>query len=110
MKIYARNESSDPINLDRFIGKNVWIKVHTYMGMGYRYIRVLSKIEKEVSGVECYEVNWVPDALDDDLCYHCSQEYYDWIHDAIYEAREGYYALVEPIECYTDTEFFKIDE
>ena len=54
MKIYA---NTNPFNLDRFIGKDIWVKCidtsvpHTYK----EYIRVLSKRG------DCYYVNKVPE-------------------------------------------------
>ncbi len=118
MKIFAN--SSSP-SLDKFIGKEVWVRARVKLKYGYSYglIRIISKqTETQHSGnpehtydVTTYTFNLIEmKRLNRGNALVCTEEEKDYTLSHPITEREYDIKLLYPVECVTTEEIFEITD
>lgn len=97
MKIYCSSNNT----FDRFVGKDLWVKVNNRITDYTYYIQILHKDPGNV--LWCHRIGFT--VIDDDS-FDLSHEYnwYEFIHGKVYREYGNYLDIVQPINVLTTEE------
>ena len=101
-RIYAARR---PEGLDRYVGKDVWVKVHIKNPYCYSFIRILSE-DDDIYTFNEIEVR----RLSKDNRCHCSESYKEARLRYTYKRKKYDVQLMQPVEVLSTEELFEIEE
>ena len=119
MKIFA---SSATPTLDKFIGKELWIRARVKLKYGYSYglIRVLSKQQETKTSEKNPDFTWEETTytfniiemkrLNKGNVLVCTQEQMNYVLDHPVTLGQDFIKLFYPVECVTTEEIFELTD
>lgn len=102
MKIYCSNNSNE---LDKFVGKDIWVKVYDKYSECFKYIRIVS------SNITSYSYNQLfasslENPYGDVMFTGGGNRLLGYFTNNVYQDYKSTLEIVYPVTCYTTAEIF----
>ena len=102
MKIYCSRNSNE---LDKFVGKNVWVKVFDKYFDGYKYINIISETDTSYNYYQLF-ASTVENHRGEFATETMLPVAYNQAVANLYQEKKSVFELYHPVTCYTTEEMF----